>query len=80
MISEIYNRQSIRKFIDKSISEKDIIDIIKSGVKAPFSKKKHYDNKENLQDIIELKEAHSDNMTDKFNFFLDIMEHLLSEE
>lgn len=45
-----------------------------------FSKKKHYDNKENLQDIIELKEAHSDNMTDKFKFFLDIMEHLLSEE
>lgn len=38
MVSEIYNRRSIRKFIDKSISEKDIIDIIQSGVKVPSSK------------------------------------------
>lgn len=38
MISEIYNRRSIRKFIDKPISKKDIIDIIQSGIKAPSSK------------------------------------------
>ena len=28
MISAIYDRRSIRKFIDKPISEKDMIDII----------------------------------------------------
>ena len=38
MISAIYNKQSIRKFIDKPISKKDIIDIIQSGIKAPSSK------------------------------------------
>ena len=38
MISAIYNRRSIRKFIDKPISKKDIIDIIQSGIKAPSSK------------------------------------------
>ncbi len=40
MISAIYNRRSIRKFIDKPISEKDIIDIIQSAAKAPSSKNK----------------------------------------
>ncbi len=29
MISEIYNRRSIRKFIDKPIPQEDIVDIIK---------------------------------------------------
>lgn len=38
MISEIYNRRSIRKFIDNPISQKDITDIIHSGIKAPSSK------------------------------------------
>lgn len=38
MISAIYDRRSIRKFIDKPISDKDIIDIIQSGIKAPSSK------------------------------------------
>lgn len=38
MISAIYDRRSIRKFIDKPISEKDMTDIIKSGIKAPSSK------------------------------------------
>ena len=38
MISAIYNRRSIRKFIDKPISRTDIIDIIQSGIKAPSSK------------------------------------------
>ncbi len=38
MISEIYDRRSIRKFIDKSISQEDIADIIQSGLKAPSSK------------------------------------------
>lgn len=38
MISAIYDRRSIRKFIDKPISQKDIIDIIQSGIKAPSSK------------------------------------------
>lgn len=40
MISAIYNRRSIRNFIDKPISEKDIIDIIQSAAKAPSSKNK----------------------------------------
>ncbi|XBX03998.1 nitroreductase family protein [Enterocloster clostridioformis] len=35
MISAIYNSQSIRKFIDKPISQEDIID---NGMKAPSSK------------------------------------------
>ncbi len=38
MISAIYDRRSIRKFIDKPISQKDISDIIQSGIKAPSSK------------------------------------------
>ena len=38
MISEIYDRRSIRKFIDKPISQEDITDIIQSGLKAPSSK------------------------------------------
>ena len=38
MIPEIYDRRSIRKFINKPISQKDITDIIQSGIKAPSSK------------------------------------------
>ncbi|MDE6600792.1 MAG: nitroreductase [Lachnospiraceae bacterium] len=38
MISAIYNRRSIRKFTDQPISQKDITDIIQSGIKAPSSK------------------------------------------
>ncbi len=38
MISAIYDRRSIRKFIDKPISQNDITDIIRSGIKAPSSK------------------------------------------
>ena len=38
MISAIYDRRSIRKFIDKPISQKDITDIIQSGINAPSSK------------------------------------------
>lgn len=38
MISAIYDRRSIRKFKEKPISQKDIMDIIQSGVKAPSSK------------------------------------------
>lgn len=38
MISAIYKRRSIRKFIDQSISQEDIADIIQSGLKAPSSK------------------------------------------
>ena len=38
MISAIYDRRSVRKFIDKPISEKDMTDIIQSGIKAPSSK------------------------------------------
>ncbi len=38
MISAIYDRRSIRKFLDKPISQKDIADIIQSGLKAPSSK------------------------------------------
>lgn len=37
MISAIYERRSIRKFKNKSISQKDLIDIIQSGIKAPSS-------------------------------------------
>ncbi len=35
MISEIYDRRSIRKFSDKPVSQKDIVDILESGIKAP---------------------------------------------
>lgn len=38
MIPAIYDRRSIRKFIDKPISQKDLTDIIQSGIKAPSSK------------------------------------------
>ena len=38
MIPAIYDRRSIRKFLDTPISQKDIMDIIQSGVKAPSSK------------------------------------------
>lgn len=38
MISEIFDRRSIRKFTNKPISQKDITDIIQSGIKAPSSK------------------------------------------
>ena len=38
MISEIYNRRSIRKYQSKMIPEQDIPDIIESGMKAPSSK------------------------------------------
>lgn len=38
MISAIYDRRSIRKFLDKPISDKDIMEIIQSGTKAPSSK------------------------------------------
>ncbi len=38
MISAIYDRRSIRKFIDRPLFQKDIADIIESGIKAPSSK------------------------------------------
>lgn len=38
MIPAIYERRSIRKFTDKPVSQKDIADIIQSGIKAPSSK------------------------------------------
>ena len=38
MISAIYDRRSIRKFLDKPISQKDMKEIIQSGIKAPSSK------------------------------------------
>lgn len=38
MISEIYERRSIRKFQDKPIPKQDILDIIQSAMKAPSSK------------------------------------------
>jgi len=38
MISAIYDRRSIRKFLDKPIPQNDIVDIIQSGIKAPSSK------------------------------------------
>lgn len=38
MISAIYDRRSIRKFLETPISEKDLTDIIQSGIKAPSSK------------------------------------------
>lgn len=38
MISAIYERRSIRKFKDKHLSQKDITEIIQSGMKAPSSK------------------------------------------
>lgn len=38
MISAIYDRRSIRKFLDNPISQKDMKEIIQSGIKAPSSK------------------------------------------
>ncbi len=38
MISAIYDRRSIRKFLTTPIAEEDITDIIQSGIKAPSSK------------------------------------------
>ena len=38
MIEAIYNRRSIRKYLDTPISKDDIIDIINSAMKAPSSK------------------------------------------
>lgn len=38
MISAIYDRRSIRKFSDKPVPEKDLTEIIQSGMKAPSSK------------------------------------------
>ncbi len=38
MIPAIYNRRSIRKFLSAPIPEEDIVDIIKSGMKAPSAK------------------------------------------
>lgn len=38
MISEIYERRSIRKFQNKPIQKQDILDIIQSAMKAPSSK------------------------------------------
>jgi len=38
MISAIYDRRSTRKFRDKPIAQKDMMDIIQSGIKAPSSK------------------------------------------
>ncbi|MDE6969750.1 MAG: nitroreductase family protein [Eubacterium sp.] len=38
MISEIYNRRSIRNFLDQPISHEDLTDIMESGSKAPSSK------------------------------------------
>lgn len=38
MISAIYDRRSIRKFLDTPISKEDMIEIIQSGTTAPSSK------------------------------------------
>lgn len=38
MIDAIYDRRSIRKFLSTPIPEKDLTDIIQSGIKAPSSK------------------------------------------
>ena len=38
MILAINNRRSIRKFLDKPISQDDITEIIQSGIKATSSK------------------------------------------
>lgn len=38
MISAIYDRRSIRKFLPTPIPEKDMVEIIESGMKAPSSK------------------------------------------
>ncbi len=38
MISAIYDRRSIRKFLPRPLAESDIIDILQSGIVAPSSK------------------------------------------
>lgn len=38
LISAIYDRRSIRKFLDTPISEEDMTEILQSGIKAPSSK------------------------------------------
>ena len=38
MISAIYRRRSIRKFLNTPLSEQDILDILQCGIKAPSSK------------------------------------------
>lgn len=38
MISEIFDRRSIRKFLSTPIPKEDIVEIIQSGIKAPSSK------------------------------------------
>lgn len=38
MISAIYDRRSIRKFLDTPIAKEDMAEIIQSGIKAPSSK------------------------------------------
>lgn len=38
MIPAIYDRRSIRKFLDKPLAKEDIREIIQSGIKAPSSK------------------------------------------
>ncbi len=38
MISAIYNRRSIRKFLNTPILKQDIVEIIQSGIKVPSSK------------------------------------------
>jgi len=38
MIPAVYDRRSVRKFLNKPIPQNDLIDIIQSGMKAPSSK------------------------------------------
>lgn len=38
MISAIYDRRSIREFLNKPISREDLTEILESGIKAPSSK------------------------------------------
>ncbi|MCI8691361.1 MAG: nitroreductase family protein [Lachnospiraceae bacterium] len=38
MIPAIYDRRSIRKFLDRPLTKEDITQIIRSGMKAPSSK------------------------------------------
>ena len=38
MVTSIYERRSIRKFLDTPLAEQDIVEIIQSGLKAPSSK------------------------------------------
>lgn len=38
MISAIFDRRSIRKFLGKPVAKEDITEIIQNGIKAPSSK------------------------------------------